>query len=148
MTWWDQSHHGYSNICVDYYVYIYMYIIIIIIIITIIIYYYYHYYIIIYIYHIHVYNMYIICGDMWRYYENLMISCRDVTEWCVTFFRNRTIWVGLYLSERHCTQMVFWLVGLAGWWFPQSYGWLVVSTPLKNISQWEGLSHIYIYYGK
>ena len=28
--------------------------------------------------------------------------------------------------------------------------WLVVSTPLKNISQWEGLSHIdiYIYYGK
>jgi hypothetical protein len=23
--------------------------------------------------------------------------------------------------------------------------WLVVSTPLKNISQWEGLSHIDIY---
>jgi hypothetical protein len=22
------------------------------------------------------------------------------------------------------------------------YDWLVVSTPLKNISQWEGLSHI------
>ena len=23
--------------------------------------------------------------------------------------------------------------------------WLVVLTPLKNISHWEGLSHIYIY---
>jgi len=27
--------------------------------------------------------------------------------------------------------------------------WVVVSTPLKNISQWEGLSHIlWKYYGK
>ena len=25
------------------------------------------------------------------------------------------------------------------------YNWLVVTTPLNNISQWEGLSHIYPY---
>ena len=30
----------------------------------------------------------------------------------------------------------------------KEHAWLVASTPLKNISQWEGLSHIYIYYGK
>jgi hypothetical protein len=26
----------------------------------------------------------------------------------------------------------------------KEHAWLVASTPLKNISQWEGLSHIYI----
>ena len=30
-------------------------------------------------------------------------------------------------------------------WWQTTTAWLVVSTPLKNISQWKGLSHIYIY---
>ena len=83
--------------------------------------------------------MYIICGDMWRYVEILRES-DDQLSGC-----DRMV---CYLSGFTCRNGTAprwysgWLVLLVGD-SPQKNGWLVVSSPLKNMSQWEGLSHIY-----
>ena len=138
MTWWDQSHHGYSNICVDRclgcwiyieYIYIYIYyihtyiyiyiivIVIVIIIITIII------IIIIYIYIIHVYNMYIICGDITR----IWWSTVGMWQNGVLFFSATGPYESGFICRNGTAPRWYsgWLVlldgdspnNMAGWWF-------------------------------
>ena len=136
----------FQHLCRLLYVYIYIcifIIIIIIIIITIIIYYYYYYILLlllyIYTYHIHVYNMYIICGDMWRYYE----KSDDQLSGCDRM-------VCYFGTARHPDGI---LVGWSCWTVipPQKKGWLVVDLALWKI--WKSMGriipyiYINIYYG-
>ena len=56
------------------------------------------------------------------------------------FFRytNLCLWLWQPLNPIE----VLWKWAIVDGYSPQNRNWLVVSTPLKNISQWEGLSHI------